>query len=65
MIHNYTTNLLNFIPSLVGAIVVLIIGLWLIKQLEKGITKYFERKDFDVSLETWWIQGLSATRVKK
>jgi uncharacterized membrane protein YeaQ/YmgE (transglycosylase-associated protein family) len=36
MIHNYTSTLLNFIPSLVGAIIVLIIGLWVIKQLEKG-----------------------------
>jgi len=63
MIHNYTSTLLNFIPSLVGAIVVLIIGLWLIKQLEKGITKYFERKDFDVSLETF-LRSLTTTGLK-
>ena len=42
MIHNYTSTLLNFIPSLVGAIVVLIIGLWIIKQLEKGIDQLMD-----------------------
>ena len=63
MIHNYTSTLLNFIPSLVGAIIVLIIGLWVIKQLEKGITKYFERKDFDVSLETF-LRSLTTTGLK-
>ena len=63
MIHNYTSTLLNFIPSLIGAIVVLVIGLWVIKQLEKGITKYFERKDFDVSLESF-LKSLTTTGLK-
>lgn len=63
MIHNYTATLMNFIPSLVGALLVLVIGLWIIKQLEKGITKYFERKDFDVSLESF-LKSLTTTGLK-
>lgn len=37
-------------PKLIGAILTLIIGLWVIKILQKAVRKTFERRDVDVSL---------------
>lgn len=38
-------------PKLLGAIVVLIIGLWIIKIINKAVSRMLEKKDFDPSLE--------------
>ena len=42
--------LFEYTPRVIGAIIVLIIGLWLIKRLAKLVTKSMERKDLDISL---------------
>lgn len=39
--------------KLVGAVAILIIGLWVIKRITKGIKRYFVKKDFDPALESF------------
>jgi len=41
------------LPSLIGAIVLLIIGLWLTKMINKFVRKFFDRKDYDPTLENF------------
>lgn len=45
--------LIEYTPRVIGALLVLIIGLWLIKRLSKLTTKSMERRDLDVSLRTF------------
>ncbi len=42
--------LVNFAPKVIGAILVLIIGLWVIKNVMKGFSKAMDKKDMDPSL---------------
>jgi small conductance mechanosensitive channel len=49
----YLNMAINFAPKLVAAIIVLIAGLWFIKIAGKLIAKFFDKKDYDVSLETF------------
>ena len=43
--------LFNYGPKLIGAIALLIIGLWVIKLLQKGLRKTFQIRDLDESLQ--------------
>lgn len=45
--------LVDFGPKLIGAILVLIIGLWISKQITKAVKKLFTAKDFEPSLTTF------------
>src|ERR1700752_2324476 len=45
--------MIEYTPRVIGAIVVLLVGLWLIKKLSKFAVKGMERKDLDVSLRTF------------
>ena len=47
------TWLLNFLPDLIVAIVILIAGLWVIRIANKLIHRFFEKKDYDPTLETF------------
>ena len=38
-------------PKIISALLVLLIGLWVIKVLIKGLRKFFVKKDFDPTLE--------------
>lgn len=49
----YLNMAISFAPKLVAAIIVLIVGLWFIKMAGKLIAKFFDKKDYDVSLETF------------
>ncbi len=50
-LNSFLLGLMAILPTLLKATAVLIIGLWIIKRIDKGLKKYFDRKDFDVSLE--------------
>ncbi|MAP81902.1 MAG: mechanosensitive ion channel protein [Aequorivita sp.] len=52
-IEEYGQKLIDFLPSLIGAIVLLIIGLWLTKMINKFVRKFFDRKDYDPTLENF------------
>jgi small conductance mechanosensitive channel len=43
--------LLMILPNIIKAIVVLIVGFWIIKRIDNVLKKYFDRKDFERSLE--------------
>ncbi len=43
----------NLLPDLIMAIVLLIVGLWVVRFLNKMVHKFFERKDYDPTLETF------------
>lgn len=50
-------------PKLIGAIITLIIGLWVVKKITNGISKTFEKKNIDPSLRPFLI-GLISTMLK-
>jgi small conductance mechanosensitive channel len=50
-LHFILENLYAYLPTLISAIAVLVIGFWVAGLLDKGIGKYFKRRDYDVSLE--------------
>jgi len=41
----------EFLPSLISAALLLFIGLWIIRLFNKTLRKFFERKDYDLTLE--------------
>ena len=43
----------NLMPNLVLAIIILIFGLWVVKFLNRMVRKFFEKKDYDLTLETF------------
>lgn len=50
-------------PKLIGALIVLIIGLWIIKRISKLINKTFEKRNIDPSLRPF-LSGLISTLLK-
>ncbi|PVW17250.1 mechanosensitive ion channel family protein [Marixanthomonas spongiae] len=49
----YGQKLIDFLPTLIGAIVMLIIGLWVIKIINKFVRKFFDKKEYDETLENF------------
>jgi len=43
----------NLLPNLVLAIIIFIIGLWVVRFLNRMVRKFFEKKDYDLTLETF------------
>jgi small conductance mechanosensitive channel len=52
-LNNWLDKTINFLPTLFFGIVVLVVGFWLAKRLDKWLYRYFERKNFDISLESF------------
>ncbi len=52
-IERFISLLVEYTPRIIGATLVLIIGLWLIKRLAKLLTKSMEKRDLDISLRTF------------
>ena len=48
---NVINKIIDFLPGLIAAIITLIIGLWLIKIINKYVRRFFEKKEYDVTLE--------------
>lgn len=46
----------EILPNLVLALVILVAGFWLIKLINKLVKKFFDKKDFDPSLESFLAQ---------
>lgn len=55
----YVSKFIDYLPTLIGALALLFIGLWVIKIIVKYIGKLFEKKDYDETLEVF---TLNATR---
>lgn len=41
----------EFLPNIIAAVLILFIGLWVVKLLNKLVRKFFERQEFDLALE--------------
>ncbi len=50
-IEKYGQKLIDFLPDLVLALLMLFIGLWVIGIIKKLVAKFFKRKDYDITLE--------------
>ncbi|BFP40085.1 mechanosensitive ion channel family protein [Flavobacteriaceae bacterium GF1] len=43
----------NLLPNLILAVIILIVGLWVIKFINKIVRKFFDRRDYDLALESF------------
>jgi len=56
VIDRYFHVFLGYLPSIIAAIVIFLIGLWLIKVLVKNLRNLFEKRDYDESLRNFLLQ---------
>lgn len=52
-IERYGQKLIDFLPSLIGAAIMLVIGIWLIRFINRMVAKFFNKKEYDVTLENF------------
>lgn len=52
-LKTYGEKLIDFLPSVIGAGLMLLIGLWVIKFINRVVRNFFDRKEFDVTLENF------------
>jgi small conductance mechanosensitive channel len=52
-LEKYGQKLIDFLPSAIGAVLMLLIGLWLIKIINRFIKKFFDKKDYEPTLENF------------
>jgi len=52
-LRKYGQELLDFLPTLITALVILVVGLWIVKMINKVIRKFFQKKDYDPTLENF------------
>lgn len=50
-LERYGQKLIDFLPSLIGAGLMLLIGMWIIKFIDRLVKKFFDKKDYDPTLE--------------
>lgn len=47
------TNFFNYLPKVVGALALLFIGLWIIKQINKMVASFFMKRSYEPTLESF------------
>ncbi len=52
-IDRFVANVVEYTPKVIGAILVLIIGMWLINRLSNVASKTMEKRELEVSLRTF------------
>ena len=60
-IDNAIVWLWSALPNLIMAVIIFIVGLWVIRFLNKMVRKFFNRKDYDPALETFLQSFISIT----
>ncbi|TBW30179.1 mechanosensitive ion channel family protein [Gramella sp. KN1008] len=55
----YAEKFIDYLPTLIGAIVLLVVGLWVIKLIVNYLKRLFERKDYDPTLEKFTVNASS------
>ncbi|MFV8280231.1 mechanosensitive ion channel family protein [Christiangramia marina] len=55
----YANKFIDYLPTLIGAIVLLLVGLWVIKLIVKYLKKLFDKKDYDPTLEKFTVNAAS------
>lgn len=58
-LHQFIERIIEFIPDLIGAVLLLIIGWWLIKFVLKYVRKVFQKRQTDKALENFIITILN------
>lgn len=51
--EKYGQKLIDFLPSVIGAAIMLVVGLWLIKIVNRFIKKFFDNQEYDPTLENF------------
>ncbi len=59
--NNYLSKLIDYLPSLLAAILILVLGLWIIKIILRYTRKIFQKKDYDITLENFIITLINWT----
>ena len=54
--EQFVVWLWDFIPSLISAVLILFIGLWVVKLITKWLRRFFEKKDYDETLEKFILE---------
>jgi small conductance mechanosensitive channel len=54
----YAEKFIDYLPTLIGAIVLLIVGLWIIGIIVKYVDKLFQKKDYDKTLEVFTLNAI-------
>ncbi len=57
ILDKYGQKLIDYLPDIALAVILLIFGLWIIKFINRLVAKFFMKKDYDVTLEKF-IQSL-------
>ncbi|QYA24339.1 mechanosensitive ion channel family protein [Gramella sp. MT6] len=55
----YAGKFIDYLPTLLGAIVLLLVGLWVIKLIVGYLRKLFDKKDYDPTLEKFTLNAAS------
>lgn len=53
----YADKFIDYLPTLIGALLLLFIGLWVIKLIVKYLEKLFDKKDYDETLEQFTLNA--------
>lgn len=63
-VNQYSEQIIEFVmhygPKLIGAIITLIIGFWIIKRINSGVKKAFEKRNMDPSLTPFLLGMIGA-----
>jgi small conductance mechanosensitive channel len=51
----------EFLPRIIGAVLTLVIGIWIIGILKRMLKRFFDKKDYEVTLETFFFSFISIT----
>ncbi len=52
-LETYGQKILDFLPSLIGASLMLLVGIWLVRLINRVVRKFFDKKEYDVTLENF------------
>jgi small conductance mechanosensitive channel len=55
----YANKFIDYLPTLIGALVLLFVGLWVIKLIVKYLKKIFDKEKYDPTLESFTINAVS------
>lgn len=56
--REYANKFIDYLPTLLGALALLIIGLWVISLIVRYVDKLFQRKDYDETLEIFTLNSI-------
>ncbi len=57
--REYANKLIDYLPTLIGALLLLVVGLWVIKIIVRYLKKLFEKKEYDPTLEQFTVKAAS------